>query len=145
MTDQTPADTLRSVTLTRTARGEYRASNGRGSTLDLATGDTDKFTAVELLLVAIAGCSAVDVDFITARRAEPESFEITMSGHKAKDEDGNHLRDLTLTFDVRFPDGEDGDKARTALPRAAAQSHDRLCTVSRTVERGTPITVQIAD
>ena len=33
------------------------------------------------------------------------------------------------TFTVRFPDGADGDRARERLPRAIAQSHDRLCTV----------------
>lgn len=141
---ETP-ESLRSITLTRTATGEYRAENGRGATLDLGTGDTDRFTPVELLLVAIAGCSAVDVDFVTSRRAEPEGFVVRMEGHKDKDESGNHMRDLRLTFEVSFPEGEPGDAARTVLPRAAQQSHDRLCTVSRTVERGTPIEVRISD
>lgn len=141
---ETP-ESLRSITLTRTATGEYRAENGRGATLDLGTGDTDRFTPVELLLVAIAGCSAVDVDFVTSRRAEPEDFVVRMEGHKDKDESGNHMRDLRLTFEVSFPEGEAGDAARTVLPRAAQQSHDRLCTVSRTVERGTPIEVRISD
>ncbi|MDP3969430.1 MAG: OsmC family protein [Nocardioides sp.] len=138
-----PAESLRSITLTRTARGEYVADNGRGAPLPIGTGDTDRFTPVELLLVAIAGCSAVDVDLITSRRAEPESFTVSMEGHKAKDDDGNHMAGLRMTFDVVFPKGEAGDAARTALPRAAQKSHDRLCTVSRTVERETPIEVQI--
>ena len=30
------------------------------------------------------------------------------------------------------------------LPRAVAQSHDRLCTVSRTVQAGTPVENRIA-
>jgi len=138
-------DSLRSITLTRTARGEYRADNGRGATLDLGTGDTDRFTPVELLLVAIAGCSAVDVDFLTSRRAEPEAFTATMEGHKAKDERGNHMTGLRLTFDLTFPEGEAGDAARSVVERAIQQSHDRLCTVSRTVELGTPIEVGIRD
>ena len=144
MTENAPApDSLRSITLTRTATGEYVADNGRGTQLPIGTGDTDRFTPVELLLVAIAGCSAVDVDLITSRRAEPESFTVSMEGHKAKDEGGNHMTGLRLSFDVVFPEGEDGDKARAALPRSVQQSHDRLCTVSRTVERETPIEVEV--
>jgi putative redox protein len=48
-----------------------------------------------------------------------------------------------MTFRVRFPDGEAGDRARALLPDAAKKSHDRLCTVSRTVELGTPIADRI--
>ena len=51
----------------------------------------------------------------------------------------NHLGDIEVTFTVRFPDGEAGDRARERLPRAIEQSRDRLCTVSRTVQRGAPI------
>lgn len=138
-----PAESLRSITLTRTASGEYVADNGRGAQLPIGTGDTDRFTPVELLLVAIAGCSAVDVDLITSRRAEPESFTVSMEGHKAKDDGGNHMTGLRLTFDVVFPEGKAGDAARATLARSAQQSHDRLCTVSRTVERGTPIELRV--
>ena len=49
------------------------------------------------------------------------------------------MGEIEVTFRVRFPDGDDGDRARERLPRAIAQSHDRLCTVSRSVQLGTPI------
>ncbi|KGN39754.1 OsmC family protein [Knoellia aerolata] len=130
----------RSVTMTRTAHGEFDVTNVRGGTIHLGTGESDDFTPVELLLTAIAGCSAVDVDFITSRRAEPVEFTVTGSGVKMRDpEKGNHMEDLEVSFRVRFPEGEAGDRAREMLPRAIAQSHDRLCTVSRTVLLGTPI------
>ena len=45
---------------------------------------------------------------------------------------------------MQFPEGEEGDAARSVLARSVAQSHDRLCSVSRTVEMGTPIAVEIA-
>jgi putative redox protein len=48
-----------------------------------------------------------------------------------------------VTFRIRFPNGEDGDKARALLPDAVRKAHDRLCTVSRTVELGTPIGTRI--
>lgn len=134
---------LRSIELTRAAKGVYEVTNTRGTTMTIGTGDTDLFTPVELLLTAIAGCSAVDVDFITSKRAEPARFAVRMTGDKVRDESGNHLENLTLTFDVTFPDDEGGEAARGVLPRAAQQSHDRLCTVSRTVEKGSPIDVRI--
>ncbi|KGN38645.1 oxidoreductase [Knoellia subterranea KCTC 19937] len=134
---------FRSVTLSRTAHGEFDVTNIRGGTIHIGTGDTDDFTPVELLLTAIAGCSAVDVDFITAKRAEPSEFTVESTGVKAKSaEKGNHMEDLEVTFRVRFPEGPEGDRAREMLPRAIAQSHDRLCSVSRTVQLGTPVTMR---
>ncbi|HTY73588.1 MAG TPA: OsmC family protein [Actinomycetes bacterium] len=132
-------DDVRSVVVRRLEHAHHEAINVRGGRLRFGTGDTQDFSPTELLLVAIAGCTGLDVDFITTRRAEPEHFELAMSGRKVRDEGGNHLVDLTVTFDVRFPAGPDGDAARDALPIAIERSHERLCTVSRTVELGTPI------
>lgn len=132
----------REVGLRRTAHSTYEATNVRGGTITISSMGGPEFTPVELLLAAIAGCSAVDIDFITSRRAEPESFEVTSVGQKVSDEDGNHLTDIEVTFRVRFPEGEGGDRARTMLPRAIAQSRDRLCTVSRTVQLPTPVLMQ---
>jgi putative redox protein len=138
-------DSLRTVELSRIGLGLYEAANPRGGRLVFGSGDGDQFTPVELLLVAIAGCSAADVDYITAKRAEPTRFELRMSGDKVRDDSGNHLTNLRLTFDVAFPEGENGDAARAVVPRAVTQSHDRLCTVSRTVELATPIEVEIIE
>jgi uncharacterized OsmC-like protein len=138
-------DPLRSVQLTRLSKGRYEARNARGVTLLLGQGDEDEdaFSPVELLLAAIAGCSAMDVDFITSKRAEPTRFEVSMTGDKIRDDLGNRLVDLLLAFDVAFPDDEGGRAATDVLPRAAKTSHDRLCTVSRTIEVGTPIRVTV--
>ncbi len=134
----------REVRLTRTAAGEYDVVNDRGGRLHLGTGASEDFTPVELLLAALAGCSAVDVDAITGRRAEPEAFEVVAGGEKRRDDAGNHLDDLRVTFTVRFPDGPEGDRARQVLPRSVQMSHDRLCTVSRTVELGTPVALHLS-
>jgi len=138
-----PVDSHRTVTITRTSAGRYTAANGRGGTLDFGTGDVAEFTPVELFLAAVGGCTAVDVDILTTRRAEPESFEVAVAGEKVRDEGGNRMEDLTVTFRLSFPDDEGGDAARALLPDAVQRSHDRLCTVSRTVEIGTPVTTRI--
>ena len=130
----------RSVSMTRVEKGLYEVTNARGGTMLVGGGgEAQHFTPVELLLVAIAGCSATDVDYITERLARPEAFDVLAEGVKTKADGENVLSDIEVTFTVRFPDGEEGDRARERLPRAIAQSHDRLCTVSRTVIRGTAI------
>ncbi len=144
MTQQAGAEahdpkTYRSVSLTRTTAGRYAATNVRGGTITVGSGDDDVFTPVELLLAALAGCSAIDVDGITGKRAEPEVFDVLTSGDKVRDDDGSHLVNLRISFDLRFPDGEAGDAARGVLDHAIELSHDRLCTVSRTVQLPTPV------
>lgn len=132
-------DGMRSVRLARTEKAKYALTNIRGGVISIGEGNDTDFTPVELLLAAIAGCTAIDVDYITGKRAEPTSFDLRAEGDKVRDEHGNHLTDIRVTFDLRFPEGEDGDRARESIPRAIAQSHDRLCTVSRTVQLGTPV------
>ncbi|MGG8407937.1 OsmC family protein [Streptomyces sp. 12297] len=137
------ADSLRSVTVERTGPGLFTATNSRGGTITFATGSGEGFTPVELLLAAIGGCSAADVDVATTRHAEPTAFSLTVSGHKVADEEGNRMTDLEVAFTVGFPAGESGDRARAILPRAVKTSHDKLCTVSRTVEAGTPVATKV--
>jgi putative redox protein len=132
--------THRQVTVERTANTRYTVTNDRGGHITIGHGEGTDFTPVDLLLAAIGGCTAIDVDILTSRRAEPDRFAVEVGAEKVRDADGNHLTDITVTFRIAFPDGEAGDKARAILPDAVRQSHERLCTVSRTVELGTPIT-----
>ncbi|MDC5697556.1 OsmC family protein [Intrasporangium calvum] len=133
---------LRRVTLTRDSMGHYTVRNDRGGSITTSSG-TEELSPVELLLAGIAGCTAVDVDTVTTRRAEPESFEIEVTADKVKDEDGNHLKDIEVTFRVRFPEGEGGDAARTILPSLVRRSHEEFCTVSRTVMLGAEVTSRV--
>lgn len=133
-------ETFRSVELTKIGTNRFKATNARGGETYFGTGGEDPdFTPVEMLLAAIAGCSAIDVDLIAGKRATADSFRVTASGDKVRDEQANHLVNLSVTFDVSFPEGEAGDAARGVMPRALAQSRDRLCAVSRTVALGEPV------
>jgi uncharacterized OsmC-like protein len=136
---------LRAVTVERTAAGSFTATNARGGTVDFGTGEGTGFTPVELLLAALGGCTAVDVDVATSRHTEPDGFTVTVSGDKVSDELGNRMTGLEVRFSVTFPAGASGDRARAILPRAVAVSHDRLCTVSRTVEIGTPVSAVVEE
>ena len=134
MTDAT-SDT-RSVDLEKVGEHRFKAVNARGGVLTMGHGDDPDFTPVELLLAALAGCSALDVDFITGKRAPFATFAARAEGEKVRDAGGNHLVGLTVTLDVTFPEGEAGDAARDVLESAIQRSQDRLCTVGRTITLG---------
>ena len=140
------ADTRRSIELTKIGEGRFKATNVRGGETFLGSGGEDPdFTPVELLLAAIAACSGIDVDLITRKRSSADTFSVTASGAKIRDDQGNRLVDLQVTFDVRFPAGEAGDAARAVLPRSLELTRDRLCTVGRTVQVGAPIDYRLAE
>ena len=133
----------RTVTVERIAQGVFTVTNTRGGQLRFGTGSDTDFTPTELLLAAIAGCTAIDVDILTSRRAEPDSFGVRADADKIRDAHGNRLTGIVVTYQIAFPGGADGDQARAILPDVVAKSHDRLCTVGRTVENGTPIATRI--
>jgi putative redox protein len=135
-------ETLRQLDLTQIGEGRYKAVNARGGVLPVGSGDDPDFTPVELLLAALAGCTAIDVGLITGKRAQPEAFDVHVEGHKVRDDGGSHLVDMSVTVAIRFPEGDAGDAARAVLPRAIQQSGDRLCTVGRTLQLGTTIDYQ---
>jgi putative redox protein len=137
------SDAHRSVSIERLSKGRYRATNDHGDTIVVGEGD-GSFSPIELLLTALAACTAIDVDYIVGKRDEPVSFRVRGEANKVRDEGGNHLTDVVVTFDARFEDTEAGKAAQDVLPRAVQQSHDRLCTVSRTVELATEVKTVIA-
>jgi uncharacterized OsmC-like protein len=136
---------VRRVELSRLRKARFVARNVRGGVLEFGEGDDEAFSPVELLLAAIAGCTAIDVDYITAKRADADTFDVQVSAVKIRDEHGNRLTDITLSLDVTFPEGEGGDAAREVLPSALQRSHDRLCTVGRTVIVGTPVDAEVVE
>jgi putative redox protein len=133
----------RTVTVERATQGVFTVTNTRGGQITFGTGGGTEFTPTELLLAAIGGCTAIDVDILTSRRAEPDRFAVRVDADKIRDEAGNRLTDIQVTFQITFPAGGPGDAALAVLPDAVKKSHDRLCTVGRTVETGTPITTAI--
>jgi uncharacterized OsmC-like protein len=133
----------RTVTVKRGAPGQLVITNVRGGELVVGRGEDGDFTPTELFLGALGSCTGIDVDILTSRRVAAEVFEVQVDAAKVRDELGNHLTDINITFHLEFPEGEAGDAARAVYPEAVQRSHDRLCTVGRTVELGTPTTAHI--
>lgn len=146
--DQTATDQQsprRGVVVERTAAGSYRARSAAGATIDFGTGE-GQFSPVELLLAAVGGCTAVDVDVVTSRRSEPERFEVEVSAQKVRDDQGAvRLEDVEVLFRLAFPDDEAGRQAMRLVPRLVQLSHEKDCTVSRTVELPTHVSARLAD
>jgi putative redox protein len=136
-------DTHRQVSIARDAAGKYTVTNEHGGTIAVGTGSDGEFTPVELMLAAIGACTAIDVDILTSRRAEPTAFTVEVGAEKIRDALGSRLTDIQVTFHVSFPEGAGGDAARELLPGAVRRSHDSLCTVSKTVELGTPVSSKV--
>ena len=78
-------DSARRVTVERIAPGRFLATNGRGASVVTVSAGGSDFTPVELLLAALGGCTAMDVDALTSRRAEPEAFEVIVEAEKVRD------------------------------------------------------------
>jgi uncharacterized OsmC-like protein len=140
-------ETHRSIDLHQIGEHRWKATNRRGGGVSIGPGDDDDpdFTPVELLLAALAGCGAADLDYIAGKRAPFETFAARAEGHKVRDEQGSHLVQLKVTLDVTFPAGEAGDAAREIVPRTLQQIQDRLCTVGRTVAIGEPVAYVAGD
>lgn len=133
------------VRLERTCQGRYRATNAEGTTVELGSGE-GLFSPVEMLLAAVGACSAIDVDVVTSRRAEPERFVVTVGAEKFTDQTGGRrLRDVDVSFDLAFDDSEKGREAAGLVERLVRLSHERDCTVSRTVEFPTSVSMHVAD
>ena len=131
-------ENYRQTKIERIDRLRYRAYGANGATLDFGV-DEGLLTPVELLLAAIAGCSSVDVDAGTSRRATPEVFEVLASALKQNEDGAVRLDDVEVDFDVRFPEDEQGTKAQKMVDRLIQLSEQKDCTVSRTVEHPTNV------
>ena len=122
---ETPTpDPRRAIELRRIGAGRYKATNRRGGVLPIGSGGDPDFTPVELLLAAIAGCSAIDVDLITGKRADAVSLQVRAEAVKVRDEQGNRLTDLRVIFDVRCNCASGSGHFRRRQRWKQLQTHD---------------------
>jgi putative redox protein len=93
---------------------------------------------MELLLVALAGCSAVDVSSILRKkRQKVKSIKIDAVG-KRRDEFPRVYENIKLTYTVI---GENIDKK--AVESAVRLSVDKYCSVYAMLSKAVPIQVEI--
>jgi putative redox protein len=93
------------------------------------------------LLMALAGCMAVDVKMILEKsRVHVESIEVEAVGERAETAPRRFLS-ITLTYDVRGPGVDDEKKVQRALDL----SRDKYCSVLHSLDPGIKIDLRVRD
>ena len=122
----------------RTGEHAFVGRNERGAEVRLGRKGADgAFSPAELLQIAAAGCTAVTAEeLITRRVGEDAKFRVTVTADRR--EGASELDAVHVAFDVDV--STLAADQREALAGAVDRAIDRLCTVSRTLKKGIPVT-----
>jgi len=122
----------------RTGEHAFVGRNDRGAEVRLGrAGAEGAFSPAELLQIAAAGCSAVTAEeLITRRIGEDAEFRVTVTADRR--EGASELDAVHVAFNVDV--SALAADQREALAGAVDRAIDRLCTVSRTLKKGIPVT-----
>jgi len=122
----------------RDGQHSFVGRNDRGAEVRLGrNGAEGAFSPAELLQIAAAGCSAVTAEeLITRRVGEDAKFRVTVSADRR--EGASELDAVHVAFDVDV--STLAADQREALAGAVDRAIERLCTVSRTLKKGIPVT-----
>lgn len=127
------------VTLSRTKGAQFIAKNAAGQTAlidgpaDIG-GQGEGVRPMEMLLMSLAGCSAMDVLLILNKQRQPvEDLQIDVEGQRA-DAVPAVYTDIHLVFTAT------GDLDATKLDRAVALSMEKYCSVTKMLEPSVRIT-----
>jgi putative redox protein len=107
-----------------------RTGSGHTIVMDDAKGDTGPRPA-ELLMVALAGCTAMDVASILRKKRQPFGrYEVRVAGEQREDPPPNVFERVRVIHVV------EGDVEVEALRRAIELSATKYCTVSGNLASG---------
>ena len=111
--------------------------NERGGEVRISSNDAEgTFSPGELLQLAVASCSTVTIEEMVTRRSGPDArVDATVTRDRAP---GTYeFQRISVTLDV------DVDGSDEALIRALRKAIERQCTISRTVEQGAVVDLEI--
>jgi len=132
-----------SINLTWDSGLKFEAQlNDRKIQLNSADQMDSAFNPMELFLVSLAGCTAMDVQWILERqRQKVEFFEITANG-KRRDEDPRSYESIDLAYVVKG-----ANIRKDAIERAIRLSLEKYCSVRAMVKDSVKlnITYRISD
>jgi uncharacterized OsmC-like protein len=114
---------------------DWTARNDRGAEVRIAPADSavqPSFTPVELLLAALGGCGGLVVDR-TARGVAHDALRIVVESVSRPEDDGR-IGAVRVSYEIELPEGDPA--AAEDLERGIRLTHEKYCTVSRTVEHG---------
>ena len=112
----------------------FQLKNERGHIVDVDNraefgGNDLGASPMELVLMGVAGCSAIDmISILKKQRQEITSFKAEVEGLRVQIDEAKPFKEITVVF---FLEGNvDQDKAK----RAVELSFDKYCSVSKTLE-----------
>lgn len=117
----------------------FEASNPEGNKMLIDTtpaggGEGKGFSPMQLLLVGVGGCSAIDmVHILKKQKQEIASFEIEIESERVKVEDYSVWKEITIHYKLA------GKIDPAKAERAAALSHEKYCSVSKAMEHTSTI------
>jgi uncharacterized OsmC-like protein len=134
------ADTGR-VRVDRTGPGRYAAGNGRAAAIPIGlAGSADAYSPTELLRIALAGCVGLSADHVVSRRLGGQSeVSIAVTGDHDPVERRFTRLASTMTLDLSGLDPQAQEQLRAVVTRAV----HRYCTVGRTLEHATPVSLAV--
>ena len=109
------------------SRMSFNGEADSGFTVPLGTvpevgGDNDGFKPMELLLIGLAGCTAMDViSILTKKRQQVDKFTVSLNAERADD----HPKIFTKILITYTLSGHDLDRA--AVERAVELSETKYC------------------
>lgn len=92
-------------------------------------GDAKGSSPMELLLMGVAGCSAIDVvSILKKQRQEITSYKADVRGNRIEGQDASPFTDIYVTVFL------EGDIKPEKAKRATKLSFEKYCSVSKTLE-----------
>jgi len=114
------------------ANGQSVQMDGSGSDKSLGT------SPMELILMAIAGCSGIDVQHILKKqRQHTDTLDIEVNGRREKRETYSAYTQIDVLFKLT------GDLSTDKAIKAVDLSMQQYCSVSKLVEQTCPINYQL--
>jgi putative redox protein len=122
----------RTAHLVHDGDSRYLATTGTGRTVVYGdAAEAGELSPVEMIVVSLAGCSAMDVWSIARKKRQViERYEITAVGSQ-RDEYPQVLTEVTVTHEVWGP-----DVAEAAIRRAIELSATKYCPVNAMLSAG---------
>ncbi|MFJ8814133.1 OsmC family protein [Amycolatopsis thermoflava] len=129
-----------SLDVRREGEHEFVGRNERGATVRIGRkGAPGSFSPAELLQIAAASCAAVTAEELITRRTDaPLRVAVTAD----RREGASELDAVHVLFDVDLSTLADDEREK--LVAAVGRAVERLCTVSRTLKKGIPVTEEFA-
>jgi putative redox protein len=131
---------VQSVQLRWTGDGLVFCGGGEGGAEVTVDGDGEAGAApMQLLLLSLAGCMAIDVRMILEKSRVPLSaLEVEVTGERANGEPARYVA-IQLVYRLRGPDEE--HEAR--LQRAIDLSRDKYCSVLHSLDPGIDFDIRV--